>query len=236
MSLNQDTFEFKFNLNKKPDLPLTVRKMLSFVASFFDPLGLMTLLLLRAKILLQDLCNSGSDRDEVSEEYLDRWSQWVNSLEYLKGLSITRCYKNPAHVDFKDIQLHHFTDASDKRYGVASHLRFADMNWKVHCALIMGKSRVKPKKPITTPRAELVAEVVAVKQHLQILEELECTSVLEQQSHKIPSVHCYSCSVHSRPHSCQAVVRTTALTTLHEAFQLQSSGKWTIGSRPPSQH
>ena len=173
-NVNQDTFEFKVNLNKKPDLPLTRRKMLSFVASFFDPLGLMAPLLLQAKIFLQDLCNRGCDWDEeVSEEYLDRWSQWVNSLEHLKGLSITRCYKNPAHVDVKDIQLHHFADASDKGYGVASYLCFADMNRKVHCALIMGKSQVKPKKPITIPRAELVTAVVAVKQHLQILEELE---------------------------------------------------------------
>ena len=60
-----------------------------------------------------------------------------------------------------------------KGYGIASYLRFTDMNQNVHCALTMGKSWVKPKKPITIPRAELIAAVVAVKQHLQIMEELE---------------------------------------------------------------
>lgn len=101
-------------LNKRPDLPLTPHKMLSFVTSFFDTLGLIALVLLQAKILLQDLCNRECDWDEMSKEYLDRWAQWVNSLKHLKGLSIARCYKDPALIDVHEVHLQHCADATSQ--------------------------------------------------------------------------------------------------------------------------
>ena len=65
-------------------------------------------------------------------------------------------------------------------FGVASYLRFTDTENRIHCSLVMGKSRVAPIKPTTIPRLELTAATVTVKQDIQIREELnlEIESVL----------------------------------------------------------
>ena len=49
-------------------------------------------------------------------------------------------------------------------------------NWlsgKIHCCLLMGKSRVTPKKYVTIPRLELVAAVLSVKIAALIRRELD---------------------------------------------------------------
>ena len=74
-----------------------------------------------------------------------------------------------------DVQLHHFSDASSGGYGCVSYLRSKDVDNKVDCALVMGKSRVAPIKPTTIPRLELTAAVVAARQHHQIQQELDWT-------------------------------------------------------------
>lgn len=61
------------------------------------------------------------------------------------------------------MQLHHFSDASSAGYGQCTYIRFMSVNEKVHCALVMGKSRVALLKPVTIPRLELTAAAVSVK-------------------------------------------------------------------------
>ena len=61
------------------------------------------------------------------------------------------------------MELHHFADASIEGYGTASYLRLEDSDEKVHCSLVMGKSRVAPLKTVTVPRLELTAATLAVK-------------------------------------------------------------------------
>ena len=49
-------------------------------------------------------------------------------------------------------------------------------NWlsgKIHCSLLMGKSRVTPKKYVTIPRLELVPAVLSVKIAALIRRELD---------------------------------------------------------------
>ena len=71
------------------------------------------------------------------------------------------------------MELHHFADASIEGYGTASYLRLEDSDEKVHCSLVMGKSRVAPLKTVTVPRLELTAATLAVKVDKQIREELD---------------------------------------------------------------
>ena len=72
-----------------------------------------------------------------------------------------------------NVQLHHFSDASEVGYGAASYLRFVDHKGRIHCRLVMAKSRVVPLKTTTIPRMELTAAVVSVKLHKFITEQLD---------------------------------------------------------------
>ena len=59
--------------------------------------------------------------------------------------------------------LHHFSDASKEGYGQVLCLRLVDPENKIHCSLVMGKSRVAPIKFISIPHLELTAATLSVK-------------------------------------------------------------------------
>ena len=59
--------------------------------------------------------------------------------------------------------LHHFSDASEEVYGQVSYLRLVNTENKIHCVVVMGKSRVAPGKRVSIPRLELTAATLSVK-------------------------------------------------------------------------
>ena len=70
-------------------------------------------------------------------------------------------------------ELLHFSDASViKGYGQCSYVRMVDEQQRIHCTLVMGKSRVAPLKPVTIPRLELTAAVCSVRISQQVRREL----------------------------------------------------------------
>ena len=53
-------------------------------------------------------------------------TNWMHLLPLLENLSVPRCFK-PAHLSGEiSYTLHHFCDASEAAYGVASYLRAVD--------------------------------------------------------------------------------------------------------------
>ena len=66
---------FKFHVKLK-DGPFTRRGLLSALSSVFDPLGFLALLILAAKLLLQDLCRMKYDWDDcLNEEDVKVWKR-----------------------------------------------------------------------------------------------------------------------------------------------------------------
>ena len=59
--------------------------------------------------------------------------------------------------------LHGFSDASAMAYGAAVYIRTLHEDGNVRVALVMAKARVTPLKPLTIPRAELVAASLLTK-------------------------------------------------------------------------
>ena len=152
----------------------TRRGILSYVASVYDPLGLAAPMALPAKLILQELCRLGHGWDEeLPEQVLKPWKAWESSFHVLPSVKIPRCYKPVEFKGIKSIELHHFADASVSGYGTASYLRFTDVEDRIHCSLVMGKSRVAPLKTVTVPRLELTAATLAVKVDKQLREELQ---------------------------------------------------------------
>jgi hypothetical protein len=91
-NVNEDTFDF---LNTMKSKPFTRRGILSMVSSVYDPLGFVAPYVLYAKHILQDLCREQNlDWDDpVTDEYLTRWTDWLDHLPSLKDVHVSRCVK-----------------------------------------------------------------------------------------------------------------------------------------------
>ncbi|XP_077974753.1 uncharacterized protein LOC144430616 [Styela clava] len=168
------TDEFVVYVNIEPKA-LTRRGILSMVSQIFDPLGFVQPFILPAKRILQDLCIEGySWNDPITGLLKDRWEKWIDKLHASNGLAIPRCYK-PQEFKSNNIQLHCFCDASTSGYGASAYLRLTGDKGEVHCSFVRGVARVTPKQPLTIPRLELIAAVVAAELANSILQELDHT-------------------------------------------------------------
>ena len=168
-NVENDTFSFRIVDHLKAE---TRRGILSYVSSMYDPLGLAAPLVLPIKILLQDLCRLEYGWDEqIPDERLIQLNKWMKNLPKLTDVALDRCIKPKDFGDLVCIQLHHFADASEVGYGAVSYLRLINARGKIHCAILIGKSRVAPLKTMTIPRLELTAATMAVNINKLILAE-----------------------------------------------------------------
>ena len=142
VQLNMETDMFTFHLLPK-DRPYTRRGILSVTSYIYDPLGIISPVVLPAKKLIQDLCKQGLSWDEkIGVEEAVRWEKWLSELPKLSEISLARCLK-PADFGIANVtELHHFADASQIAYGVVSYARFvSEEKNAVHCSFLVGKSR-----------------------------------------------------------------------------------------------
>ena len=157
-----DTFKFQVDIERLRSKPMTKRGMLSATASCYDPLGLVTPSVVRARILIQDLFRLKVGWDDRVPESIERaWVSWLQELPLLSDCTFPRCLTTGEQQDAV-AELHHFSDASQRAYGTASYLRTVTPQGDVHCALVMSKARLAPVKPLTIPRLELAAAKLAV--------------------------------------------------------------------------
>eukprot|EP00079_Xenopus_tropicalis_P036905 XP_017950676.1 PREDICTED: uncharacterized protein LOC101733728 [Xenopus tropicalis] len=168
--VENDEFFFKVSIEEKP---ATRRNILSTVASVYDPLGFLAPVILRGKGILQELCRQklGWD-DSMPEELRPRWESWIKDLQHLHGVRIPRCFAPHDFGKYERIELHHFSDASSYGYGQCSYIRVI-RDEKVHCSLVMAKTRVAPTNVLTIPRLELSAAVVSASVSKFLRDELE---------------------------------------------------------------
>ena len=169
--IESDSFRFRITFQAKP---LTRRGVLSTVMSVYDPLGLLAPIILPGKVILQELCRISAEWDDPLPDALRaRWEKWKTDILQLERISIDRCYKPKDFGDIKNVQLHHFSDASNVGYGQCTYMRLTNQDDKVHCTLVMGKSRVAPLMTVTVPRLELTAALLSVKVSSFLQNELD---------------------------------------------------------------
>ena len=169
--MESDKFMFKVALKDRPNIR---RGILSLTSSVYDPLGFVAPVVLPAKKLLQDLCREKRGWDHpVSDGDGERWEKWKSQLANLSLITVDRCVRPACFGDLKTAQLHNFADASQVAYGAVSYLRLVDVEERIHCAFLIGKSRLASLRPMTVPRLELSAAVLAVQLDLIVREELE---------------------------------------------------------------
>ena len=131
--------------------------------------------MLLGKIQLQRLWQLKLTWDQqLPDEELQNWRKWKNALSLLSKVTIqVEQTKSKEDKVLKDIQLHTFSDASEKGYGCASYFRSEFKDGSIACTLAFGKARAAPLRKISILRLELHAAVLAVRISEMIQREVQ---------------------------------------------------------------
>ena len=85
---NEDVFKYQVHPPTR-DHCSTKRAFLKGIATLFDPLGFLSPYVIRAKIILQEMWESGADWDDLVEESLSKKAQeWFEELSELLRLCV----------------------------------------------------------------------------------------------------------------------------------------------------
>ena len=115
------SFDFTELIKSANKMQATKRSLLQLTAKLFDPLGLLSPFTITMKC--QCLCVEKVDWDvELQGNYERMWKDFVSGLIQLNGVNIPRCYFTSTST-LICIQIHAFSDASNKAYATAVYLR-----------------------------------------------------------------------------------------------------------------
>ncbi|XP_053964104.1 uncharacterized protein LOC128867038 [Anastrepha ludens] len=169
---------FLFSYTQPPvSSKLSKRIILSHIARFFDPLGLLNPLMVTCKILLQQLWKLRLNWDEsVPQSIYTQWESFCTKLPLVENLRVNRLVA----CDYNST-IHAFADASTRAYGATIYVVSNSTS-----ALLCAKSRVAPTKGVSLPRLELSAAVLLAE-----LLEFVCKKI----HHNPRNVHCWTDSM-----------------------------------------
>ncbi|XP_039292957.1 uncharacterized protein LOC120353413 isoform X3 [Nilaparvata lugens] len=156
---NSDSLSICSNIDKISEkTSFTKREFLSVIASTFDPLGIISPIIILPKILFQNLWLAKIDWDDsLPNDMLLKWLQIIQELSKISSISIPRCVVSKDQCSI--VELHGFSDSSATAYGACVYVRTIQNN-VVQTHLLCGKSRVAPLKPVSIPNLELCGALV----------------------------------------------------------------------------
>ncbi|XP_033759513.1 uncharacterized protein LOC117341759 [Pecten maximus] len=157
--LNKDIFKFDVNVIEKTG---TRRNMLSALNSIFDPIGFISPVTIHGRILLRELTTGTAWDEIISDEQQERWNAWTSSLQHLGDVQIPRMCVPISLTTAKSVQLHIYSDASEKAIAAVAYVTSKDDN-ETHTGFVMGKAKLAPSQGHSIPRLELCAAVLAVE-------------------------------------------------------------------------
>ncbi|XP_055632731.1 uncharacterized protein LOC129773180 [Toxorhynchites rutilus septentrionalis] len=175
-----DNLRYKIELPNVCEERLTKRIALSQIARLFDPLGLVGPIVTTAKLFMQALWTLKDSDDnvlgwdqELPPPMIEHWASYLSQLLLLNELRIPRyvLFRNPTTV-----QLHIFSDASERAYGTCAYLRSTNSDGTINVALLTAKSKVAPLKKQSIPRLELCGALLASQLYEKITASLQLSA------------------------------------------------------------
>ncbi|XP_034947880.1 uncharacterized protein [Chelonus insularis] len=137
------------------------RLILSEVAQIYDPLGFVSPITIRAKMLLQELWLHKLSWDQpVSQSIINRWLIIREEFTQLHEISLPRWIHSTRH---STVEIHGFSDALQLAMAAAIYLKINSPSTGPKITLICAKTKVAPIKQITIPRLELTAALILAK-------------------------------------------------------------------------
>ena len=136
-------------------LLVTKHLLLRVCSKVFDPLGVLSPFIVRMKVAFQELCLEGVNWDEELQgaDRLQFYS-FLSEVEWLSTVRIPRCYFSKVGVF--SVELHGFSDSSQKAYGCVIYLRVQHEDGTVVVHFVSSKTKVTPLSRQTIPRLELL--------------------------------------------------------------------------------
>ncbi|XP_033199971.2 uncharacterized protein LOC117162216 [Bombus vancouverensis nearcticus] len=137
---------------------VTKRSISPVIAQIYDPLGLFAPVIVRAKMLLQQVWTLNVDWDESLPT--DLHTEWISYHTQLPLLNAVRFPRKPIIESVRKIELHGFCDASERAYGACVYMRTTDQKNNIWTRLLTARSKVAPLKSLTIPRLELSGALI----------------------------------------------------------------------------
>ena len=153
--------QFKFVSNVSNNLRISKRVILSEIAQLYDPLGFISPVIIKGKILLQQLWLEKFDWDDhLSPQLTRKWTNFRDELSELEQIRIPRWLQ--LHPQSTRIEIHGFSDASQLAMSAVVYIKvISGINSTV--SIVCSKTKVAPLKPVTIPRLELTAAALLAR-------------------------------------------------------------------------
>ncbi|KAJ0169226.1 hypothetical protein K1T71_015256 [Dendrolimus kikuchii] len=173
---DSDTFTFQNRFEQlQENTQLTKRQLLSYISKIYDPLGWLSPLTIRAKLLFQNtwLNNSITWDGQLPDEIKEAWNQLNHDFQHLNTFEI------PRYLGQKQTYtLHAFCDASEKVYACAIYVVTNNNKGECTSRLVTAKTKLAPvKTKLTLPRLELCGAVLLTRLLKKVMETLTCDKI-----------------------------------------------------------
>jgi hypothetical protein len=111
-NIENDNFMFKVDLSTRT---VTKRCVLSAINSLYDPLGFLAPVVLEGRFILRDIVSTKVDWDDpIPVEIAKKWENWTERLLDVMSIDIARTYFVDSLSLMSRLELHIFSDASEK--------------------------------------------------------------------------------------------------------------------------
>ena len=145
---------------------ISLRLLLSFVNSCYEPLGLTSPITVQLKIPLRNAHRNVYNKllgwdDDIGAEAKSTWVEVIQRVKQTESVTFKRCIKPPNSVGSPILIL--CSDGSEQAMCVAAYIRWRCSDGSYQCRLWTAKTRVTPLKKSTMPRIEMQAAVMAVR-------------------------------------------------------------------------
>ena len=162
-NIQRDTFGFRVDLQTCSSP--TKRILLSTLFRIYDPLFIVSPVIITGKRIFQESCllKCGWD-DPLNECLSNRWKKWTDDVKLLNFFEVPRCFSSFVGCSFKT-ELHIFCDGSLIAYGAVAYIRCIDVLGHIQSTIVMSRVRLTPinnSSLKTVPRIELNAARLAV--------------------------------------------------------------------------
>ena len=193
LGIGWDTGSDMFSLNLASPIetnngcPITKRSILAATSKLYDPLGILSPVIILWKIIFQSVCKSKMGWDDPVEMFIHE--QWLKLTQDLKMVGVVQLNRHYFHgkslSELQSVQFHGFADASERAYGAVVYLRVELTDRTVFTELVTSRTRVAPINGDTIPRLELLGALVLARLINFVLTAFEGTL-------RVDSVFCWS--------------------------------------------
>ena len=156
---NSTTDKLIFCVQINQDTTPTKRSVLRAIASIYDPLGLLSPVIIQCKMFMQQLWQIEVHwDDQLTTELKEHWQRLQHKLSIVNGIQIDKLVISKEKL--RRIELHGFSDISEVAYGACIYLRQTDVQGNITTRLLCSKSRIASLKRLSLPRLELCAAML----------------------------------------------------------------------------